>query len=453
MALLPDERVTRARFGGLLVGFFGVLDGSGRVDRSSCHRRRGRPDRATRCVSRQPRCYASATHTRGGSCRARVIRRSCSRPRRSWSRWWRSGSSPRLHPAAQRRAAAERRGCDRAGGAGHGHGLHPQLVAPARCRRDHHVDGDLPAADRGGHRRRGASRRDRSPGTSRSARRSSSAARCSRRAGRAGSAADIGSARRTPSAHRTPIRWPHDETHHRRARRFPRAALHRGPRDPLGRRSVLLSPVWHEWRDGGFNIGDPRERREGAPHPARSPGDRGGVRAELAEPKRRGPRHATLTSEGREELSRRLSVRYLGAGERQRLRRPGSTRARRPRGAGVLRAWDYVDETAPSRRRGAADPARGHRRPRRPTARRAHERVARRPLGGLNASGGPLDADQRDRDQRQGHAVDREGRGAPTGRRRPPAPRCPNGPNPIAKNQMPIAAPRSLSSTARWMSD
>ena len=111
--------------------------------------------------------------------------------------------------------------------------------------------------------------------------------------------------------------------------------------------SVLLSPVWHEWRDGGFNIGvgendiklrhiaqDPHVSVVVYDHswPARGFEVRGIAR---------------VTKEGREEISRRLSIRYLGPTN-------GSAYAARV-GPGIvvrvepgdMRGWDYVDETRP----------------------------------------------------------------------------------------------------------
>jgi PPOX class probable F420-dependent enzyme len=111
--------------------------------------------------------------------------------------------------------------------------------------------------------------------------------------------------------------------------------------------SVLLSPVWHEWRDGGFNIGvaeddikvrhierDPRVSVVVYDHswPARGVEVRGIAR---------------ITTDGREDLSRRLSIRYLGSvngNEYADRVSPGVVVRLEP---GVIRAWDYVDETHP----------------------------------------------------------------------------------------------------------
>jgi PPOX class probable F420-dependent enzyme len=112
--------------------------------------------------------------------------------------------------------------------------------------------------------------------------------------------------------------------------------------------TMLLSPVWHEWRDGGFNIGVPDNDIK-LRHIARDPRVTVIV-YEQSWPSRsvevRGI--ATTTTEGRDELSRRLSVRYLGPVN-------GNAYADKVTGGGVvvrvepgiLRAWDYVDETRP----------------------------------------------------------------------------------------------------------
>jgi PPOX class probable F420-dependent enzyme len=112
--------------------------------------------------------------------------------------------------------------------------------------------------------------------------------------------------------------------------------------------TVLLSPVWHEWRNGGFNIGVP-ENDIKLKHIARDPRVTVIV-YEQSWPSRsvevRGI--ATTTLEGRDELSRRLSIRYLGEGNGnvyfQGLSSGGVVVRVEP---GIIRAWDYVDEIAP----------------------------------------------------------------------------------------------------------
>src|SRR5688572_28519154 len=109
--------------------------------------------------------------------------------------------------------------------------------------------------------------------------------------------------------------------------------------------TVLLSPVWHEWRGGGFTV------HLGG----------GGINARLL---RRDPRASIvvyddvppyagvelrgtgrLTSEGEREALRRIAVRYLGEHE-------GNAYADAATWAGVmlrlepgeLRVWDFGDE-------------------------------------------------------------------------------------------------------------
>jgi PPOX class probable F420-dependent enzyme len=109
--------------------------------------------------------------------------------------------------------------------------------------------------------------------------------------------------------------------------------------------TVLLSPVWHEWRDGGFSV------HLGAD----------GINARLL---RRDPRasivvydsappyggvelrgEARLTGEDERGTLRRLAVRYLGEREgnayAERATWAGSVLRLEP---GELRAWDFVDE-------------------------------------------------------------------------------------------------------------
>lgn len=111
--------------------------------------------------------------------------------------------------------------------------------------------------------------------------------------------------------------------------------------------SVLLSPVWHEWRDGGFNIGVPLGDIK-LTHLAADP------RATVVvfDPSWPGRGFevsgvARIETEGRLEVSRRLSIRYLGIrnGNAYADRvAPGVVVRLEP---GVVRAWDFVDEMRP----------------------------------------------------------------------------------------------------------
>ena len=108
--------------------------------------------------------------------------------------------------------------------------------------------------------------------------------------------------------------------------------------------TVLLSPVWHEWRDGGFTVatnGDGVKvrhlRRD--PHASlvvceQSPPYRG-VELRAA---------ARLVVDGAPEAARRIAVRYLGEadGTAQAARLADDTLIRLEPGA--LRVWDFADE-------------------------------------------------------------------------------------------------------------
>jgi PPOX class probable F420-dependent enzyme len=118
--------------------------------------------------------------------------------------------------------------------------------------------------------------------------------------------------------------------------------------------TILLSPIWHEWRDGGFNLGVPEDDVK-VRHVRRDPRVTVVV-YELSWPSRsvevRGT--ATLTREGNRELSDRLSVRYLGEENGRRYAagvNPGLVMRVEPE---IIRAWDYVDEVRPEP--GAAEP-------------------------------------------------------------------------------------------------
>ncbi len=108
--------------------------------------------------------------------------------------------------------------------------------------------------------------------------------------------------------------------------------------------AVLLSPVWHEWRDGGFNVvtgsGDVK-----AVHLRRDP--RASIVVCDHVPPYRGVElrcGARLVTTGADDAVRRIASRYLG-------REAGAAYAE---GAGddllirlepgELRAWDFADE-------------------------------------------------------------------------------------------------------------
>ena len=109
--------------------------------------------------------------------------------------------------------------------------------------------------------------------------------------------------------------------------------------------SVLLSPVWHEWRDGGFNVwtggNDVKSR-----HLRREPRATIMV-AESSYPLRgievRG--EARIVEEAATETAIRIASRYLGPerGEAY-VRKVGGNDVTIRLEPGELRAWDFADE-------------------------------------------------------------------------------------------------------------
>jgi PPOX class probable F420-dependent enzyme len=108
--------------------------------------------------------------------------------------------------------------------------------------------------------------------------------------------------------------------------------------------TVLLSPVWHEWRDGGFNVWVERDDVK-ARHVRRDPRT-SIVVAESRFPMRaievRG--EALLLEEDAEETAIRIASRYVGPelGRAYVTRWGGALTLRLA--PGQLRAWDYRDE-------------------------------------------------------------------------------------------------------------
>jgi PPOX class probable F420-dependent enzyme len=115
--------------------------------------------------------------------------------------------------------------------------------------------------------------------------------------------------------------------------------------------TVLLSPVWHEWRDGGFVVATSSDNVK-ARHLRHDP--RAGIVVCEQTPPYRGIElrgSARLTNEGADETPRRIATRYLGEAE-------GAAKAAEYGDdllirlePGVLRAWDFSDEYALSPRR------------------------------------------------------------------------------------------------------
>jgi PPOX class probable F420-dependent enzyme len=109
--------------------------------------------------------------------------------------------------------------------------------------------------------------------------------------------------------------------------------------------SVLLSPVWHEWRDGGFQIwtgaNDVKTR-----HLRRDP--RASVLVAESEIPLRGVEvrgQPVIVSEGAVETAERIAGRYLGpeAGAEY-VRTVGGDDVIIRLEPGDVRAWDFADE-------------------------------------------------------------------------------------------------------------
>jgi PPOX class probable F420-dependent enzyme len=109
--------------------------------------------------------------------------------------------------------------------------------------------------------------------------------------------------------------------------------------------SVLLSPVWHEWRDGGFNVwvgvDDVKVR-----HLRHDP--RATIVVAESEPPLRGIEvrtAAAFIAEGVAETARRIAARYIGEGK-------GAAYVESLGGEDVIvrltpghiRIWDFADE-------------------------------------------------------------------------------------------------------------
>jgi PPOX class probable F420-dependent enzyme len=107
---------------------------------------------------------------------------------------------------------------------------------------------------------------------------------------------------------------------------------------------VLLSPVWHEWRDGGFAVvtssGDVKAR-----HLRRDP--RAGIVVCEHVPPYRGVElrcRARLVAQGAHETARRLAVRYLGEARGAAYADAATDDTLVRLEPGEVRAWDFADE-------------------------------------------------------------------------------------------------------------
>ena len=109
--------------------------------------------------------------------------------------------------------------------------------------------------------------------------------------------------------------------------------------------TVLLSPVWHEWRDGGFNVtiepGDVKARHV-----------ENDARASIAlyedDPPYRGLElrgEARLVEDGAAATQKRIAERYLGAEAAEAYASDPDDRVVTLRlEPGHLRAWDFADD-------------------------------------------------------------------------------------------------------------
>ena len=109
--------------------------------------------------------------------------------------------------------------------------------------------------------------------------------------------------------------------------------------------TVMLSPVWFEWRGGGFNVWAESMSNGKVRHITRDP------RVSIVVANQEWPYkglevrgEATVSGEGFFDVLERTGDRYLGAGEGARMvgsYKPGVVIRIEP---GELRAWDYEDE-------------------------------------------------------------------------------------------------------------
>jgi PPOX class probable F420-dependent enzyme len=108
--------------------------------------------------------------------------------------------------------------------------------------------------------------------------------------------------------------------------------------------TVLLSPVWHQWRDGGFDVATGSHGVK-AGHLRRDP------RASIVVcehcPPYRGVEvrcHARLTTAAAGDAARRIASRYLGAEAGTAFAESGGDDLLIRLEPGDLRAWDFADD-------------------------------------------------------------------------------------------------------------
>jgi PPOX class probable F420-dependent enzyme len=107
--------------------------------------------------------------------------------------------------------------------------------------------------------------------------------------------------------------------------------------------TVLLSPVWHEWRDGGFNVVTSSTDVK-AGHLRRDP--RASIVVYEDEPPYRGIEvrtRAQLVPQEDGGLVTRIAIRYLGAEAGAQYAESGGDDLLVRLEPGELRAWDFTD--------------------------------------------------------------------------------------------------------------
>ncbi|MDR2983755.1 MAG: pyridoxamine 5'-phosphate oxidase family protein [Nocardiopsaceae bacterium] len=108
--------------------------------------------------------------------------------------------------------------------------------------------------------------------------------------------------------------------------------------------TALLSPVWHEWRDGGFNVVT-RSRDVKAIHLRRDP--RASIVICEHSPPYRGAElrcSARLISTGVDDAVKRIAARYLGRDMGAAYAESGADDLLIRLEPGELRAWDFADQ-------------------------------------------------------------------------------------------------------------
>jgi PPOX class probable F420-dependent enzyme len=108
--------------------------------------------------------------------------------------------------------------------------------------------------------------------------------------------------------------------------------------------TVLLSPVWHEWRDGGFNVWVGTDDVK-ARHLRRDP--RASILVAESEPPLRGVEVrgvARIIEDGTHETAVRIASRYLGPEKAAAYVGSGGDEVIVRLDPGNLRVWDFADE-------------------------------------------------------------------------------------------------------------